>query len=110
MGKQSTQVAGRRSVPKFITSPDGKIAGDSVEDSGIFSCNKNLEKQLQKKLAREIWDLAKQLGAVAEDVDEITQRIEELENRDSRAKADMANQATEGGRKVSEDINDYIVI
>ncbi|GKV23593.1 hypothetical protein SLEP1_g33302 [Rubroshorea leprosula] len=85
------QDAERRTEPKFLASPNGKIAGGSVGDSGIQNCNRGLKKQMQNQLAKDIWDLAKQLGAVAEDDKEIIQRIEEMENRDSRAKSVMEN-------------------
>ncbi|GLT95915.1 hypothetical protein SLE2022_135680 [Rubroshorea leprosula] len=109
-GKQSMQEAERRTEPKFLASPNGKIAGGSVGDSGIQNCNRGLKKQMQNQLAKDIWDLAKQLGAVAEDDREIIQRIEEMEIRDSRAKSVMENHGSGSEKKVSHDPNDIIVL
>ncbi|GKV25193.1 hypothetical protein SLEP1_g34663 [Rubroshorea leprosula] len=106
-GKQSMQDEERRIELKFLASPNRKITGGSVGDSGIQNCNRCLKKQMQNQLAKEIWDLAKQLGAVAEDDREIIQRIEEMESKDIRAKAVMANHGTESKKKVSHVPGDF---
>ncbi|GKU99314.1 hypothetical protein SLEP1_g12182 [Rubroshorea leprosula] len=97
--KQGKQDAEGRSEPSFLPGSKGKIAGDSVGDSGIQNCNRCLKKQMKMNLAVEIWDLAKKLGAVAEDDREIIQRIEEMESRDSRDKAEKANHGSGEARK-----------
>ncbi|GKV53163.1 hypothetical protein SLEP1_g59701 [Rubroshorea leprosula] len=89
-GKQSMQPTKRKLAPKFLPNPNGLVAGDSIGDRNIQNCNRFLKKKMQNRLAKEIWDLAKQLGAMAEDDDEMIQRIEELEERDRQAKKDMA--------------------
>ncbi|GKV25404.1 hypothetical protein SLEP1_g34851 [Rubroshorea leprosula] len=64
-GKQSMQPTERKLTPKFLPNPNGLVAGDSIGDSNIQN-------------------------SVAEDDDEMIQRIEELEERDRKAKKDMA--------------------
>ncbi|GKV22579.1 hypothetical protein SLEP1_g32439 [Rubroshorea leprosula] len=80
--------------------PGRKGCGDSVGDSDIHNVNRALKKQWQTQLAKEIWDLATQLGAVAENDNEVIQRIEEMEDRDQRAKRIMVNREEKGSRKV----------
>ncbi|GKV48455.1 hypothetical protein SLEP1_g55268 [Rubroshorea leprosula] len=93
------QRTAERQAPKFLPNPNGKIAGGSVGDSGILNCNRSIKKQMQSQLAKEIWDLVKQLGANAENDVEVLQKIEEMEKRDSRTKGDMANPDTGGAKK-----------
>ncbi|GKV41716.1 hypothetical protein SLEP1_g49214 [Rubroshorea leprosula] len=57
---------------------DGKVAGGSVGDSGTLNCNRSIKNQLQ------------------------SQKIEEMERRDSRMKGEMANPETEGAKKIRE--------
>ncbi|GKV28743.1 hypothetical protein SLEP1_g37755 [Rubroshorea leprosula] len=97
--KQCKQDAEGRSEPSFLPGSKGKIASDSVGDSGIQNCNRWLKKQMKNNLALEIWDLAKKLGAVAEDDREIIQRIEEMESRDSRDKAEKTTHGSGEARK-----------
>ncbi|GKU96280.1 hypothetical protein SLEP1_g9528 [Rubroshorea leprosula] len=95
-GKQNMQPTEKKATSEFLLSPNGKIAEDSIDDSGIQNCNRSLKKKMQNQLAKETWDLAKQLGAVAEDEDDIIGRIEEMENRDTLAKTTMENQGVNG--------------
>ncbi|GKU86405.1 hypothetical protein SLEP1_g936 [Rubroshorea leprosula] len=90
-----------RPAPIFTANQDGKAAGDSVGDSDIHNVNRALKKQWQTQLAKEIWDLATELGAVAENDNEVIQRIEEMEARDRNAKRSMVNREEEGCRKPS---------
>ncbi|GKV32867.1 hypothetical protein SLEP1_g41432 [Rubroshorea leprosula] len=100
-GKQSTQQMEGRPIPTFLPNPNGKVARDSVGDSGIQNCNRSLKKQWQNKLAEEIWDLVTQLGVVAEDDNEVIQRIEEMEVRDRQASLTMVNRDNEDNKKNS---------
>ncbi|GKV27571.1 hypothetical protein SLEP1_g36731 [Rubroshorea leprosula] len=95
------RTAGTKS-PEFMPNPDGKVAGGLVGDSGILNCNRSIKNQLQSQVAREIWDLAKQLGANAENDLDVLQKIEEMERRDSRMKGEMANPETGGAKKIRE--------
>ncbi|GKV51770.1 hypothetical protein SLEP1_g58395 [Rubroshorea leprosula] len=88
-----------KGVPKFMVSPDGEVAGESVGDSGIENCNRALRKQLQNQLAKDIWDLAKRLSATAENEEEILQKIEEMEGRDRQGKEDMVRRVAEDAKK-----------
>ncbi|GKU93948.1 hypothetical protein SLEP1_g7497 [Rubroshorea leprosula] len=74
----------------------------SVGDSGIMNYNRSIKEQMQSQLAKEIWDLAKQLGANAENDAEVLQKIEEMEKRDYRIKGDMAKSDTGGAKKIRE--------
>ncbi|GKU89474.1 hypothetical protein SLEP1_g3606 [Rubroshorea leprosula] len=86
--------------PRNSEATDGKVARDLVGDSEIHNCNRALKKQWQNQLAKEIWDLATQLGAVAENDNEVIQRIEEMQARYRSAKRIMVNQEVEVGGKV----------
>ncbi|GKV29684.1 hypothetical protein SLEP1_g38589 [Rubroshorea leprosula] len=99
--KKNSQQKEERPAPTFMPNQEGKAAGDSVGDSDIHNVNRALKKQWQTQLAKEIWDLASQLGAVAENDNEVIQRIEEMEDRDQRAKRMMVIREEEGSRKSS---------
>ncbi|GKU89448.1 hypothetical protein SLEP1_g3583 [Rubroshorea leprosula] len=98
-GKQIGLSRVRSSMPDFEPNPNGKVAGDSVGDSEIHQRNKALKKKLQIGFAKEIWELAKQLGATTEDEEEIIRRIEEMENRDRQGKVTEGNQKEIGSKK-----------
>ncbi|GKV31169.1 hypothetical protein SLEP1_g39893 [Rubroshorea leprosula] len=100
--KQCSQQREGKPIPTFMPNLNGKIAGDLIGDSDIQNCNKILKKQRQAQLAKEIWDLATQLGAVVEDDIEVIQRIEEMEDRDRRAKTTGENREEEDNRKVED--------
>ncbi|GKV23016.1 hypothetical protein SLEP1_g32806 [Rubroshorea leprosula] len=93
-GKISKTQMGGRTEPKFLASPIDEIADDAIGDSGIQNCNRILQKQMRNHLAKEIWELAKQLGVSAENEEEVMSRIEEMESRDRQSKANMVNQDT----------------
>ncbi|GKV48453.1 hypothetical protein SLEP1_g55266 [Rubroshorea leprosula] len=97
--RQKMKVKKGQGVPKFMVSPDGEVAGESVGDSGIENCNRALRKQLQNQLAKDIWDLAKRLGATAENEEEILQKIEEMEGRDRQGKEDMVKRVAVDAKK-----------
>ncbi|GKV46541.1 hypothetical protein SLEP1_g53515 [Rubroshorea leprosula] len=86
-------------MPVFLASPNSEIAGESIGDSGIANCNRAWKEQMHSHLAKEIWDLAKQLGATAEKDEVIVQRIEEMERRDRQNKEEMVNRAAEEAKK-----------
>ncbi|GLU22241.1 hypothetical protein SLE2022_383310 [Rubroshorea leprosula] len=99
-----------RAQPGFVASPTGEVAGESIRDSCIQNCNRSIKKQLKKELAKEIWEIAKQLGAVAENEEETIQRIDELECKDIREKANRDKHATEPRVEVCAIKNDFVVI
>ncbi|GKV44172.1 hypothetical protein SLEP1_g51378 [Rubroshorea leprosula] len=109
-GRLNRESGVRRSLPVFAPSPNGKIAGGSVGDSEIHQCNKALKKKLQNRLAKEIWELAKQMGASTEDEEEIIRRIEEMESRDSQGKATTGSHKEAGSKKVCSVLNVNTVI
>ncbi|GKV16172.1 hypothetical protein SLEP1_g26854 [Rubroshorea leprosula] len=98
--KKIAQQVEERPEPIFMPNQEGKVAGDSIGDSEINNCNRALKKQWQSQLTKEIWDLATQLGAVAENDNEVIQRIEEMEDRDRSTKRSMVNREVEAGGKV----------
>ncbi|GKV32816.1 hypothetical protein SLEP1_g41389 [Rubroshorea leprosula] len=83
----------------FLASPNGEIAGESIGDSGIENCNRAWKEQMHSHLAKEIWDLAKQLGATTEKDEAMVQRIEEMERRDRQKKEEMVHWETEEAKK-----------
>ncbi|GKV09853.1 hypothetical protein SLEP1_g21292 [Rubroshorea leprosula] len=98
--RQKTKPVKGTGVPEFIVCPDGKVAGESVGDSGIQNCNRALRKQLQNQLAKDIWDLAKRLGVTVENEEEIMQKFVEMEGRDRQGKEDMVKRVSEDAKKV----------
>ncbi|GKV15863.1 hypothetical protein SLEP1_g26605 [Rubroshorea leprosula] len=109
-GKISKTQMGGRTEPDFLASPIDEIADDSIGDSGIQNCNRILQKQMRNHLAKEIWELAKQLGVSAENEEEIMSRIEEMESRDRQSKANMVNQVTGDAEKVRNSANDIALL
>ncbi|GKV45749.1 hypothetical protein SLEP1_g52800 [Rubroshorea leprosula] len=99
-GRRSKQPTGGQILPDFIASPNGEIVGESVGDSGIQNCNRSIKRKMQRKLAKEIWELAKHLGATVECDEEVICRIDEMEKRDSQAKADMEKKEAGGAKKL----------
>ncbi|GKV34367.1 hypothetical protein SLEP1_g42744 [Rubroshorea leprosula] len=93
-GKRRTdnQQGEGRVDPEFVVSPNGEIASESIADSGIQNCNRAWRKKMSDQLAKEIWDLAKQLGATIENEEDIVQRIEEMESRDKETKTELGRQ------------------
>ncbi|GKV29210.1 hypothetical protein SLEP1_g38156 [Rubroshorea leprosula] len=98
-GKISKKHKEGRTEPEFIASPNDEIADDSIGDSGIQNCNRLLQKQMRNQLAKEIWELAKQIGVSAENEEEIMSRIEEMESRDRQSKASMVNREAGDAKK-----------
>ncbi|GKV27047.1 hypothetical protein SLEP1_g36255 [Rubroshorea leprosula] len=88
-----------KQMPEFLRSPEGEVADISIGDSGIQNCNRVLKKQLQNQLAKEIWQLAKQLGATADNDDVILEKIEEMECRDRQAKEVKMNREVDNAQK-----------
>ncbi|GKV25907.1 hypothetical protein SLEP1_g35285 [Rubroshorea leprosula] len=80
--------------------PNGAAAGESVGDSGIQNCNRSIKRKMQRKLAKEIWELAKQLGATVDCDEEVICRIDEMEKRDSLAKAVTVKKAAGSAKKL----------
>ncbi|GKV49208.1 hypothetical protein SLEP1_g55970 [Rubroshorea leprosula] len=104
-GNTSKMQTEGRSEPVFIASPNDEIADDSIGDSGIQNCNKLLQKQMRNQLAKEIWELAKQLGVTAENEEETMRRIEDMERRDKQSKASSVIQEAGDAEKVLEGDN-----
>ncbi|GKU98551.1 hypothetical protein SLEP1_g11543 [Rubroshorea leprosula] len=86
---------------KQTPNPNGEIAGESIGDSGIENCNRAWKEQMHSHLAKENWDLAKQLGATTEKDKAMVQRIEEMERRDrqKKKKEEMVNRVAEEAKK-----------
>ncbi|GKV22347.1 hypothetical protein SLEP1_g32227 [Rubroshorea leprosula] len=91
-------------------SPNNGVASKSIDDSGIQNCNRSLKRKVQQKLAKDIWEIAKRLGVTTELDEEVIRRIDDMERRDSQAKAYMAKQEAGGVKKVCIDSNDNGII
>ncbi|GKV07784.1 hypothetical protein SLEP1_g19505 [Rubroshorea leprosula] len=98
-GAGASSHRGGQMLPEFIANPNGAAAGESVGDSGIQNCNRSIKRKMQRKLAKEIWELAKQLGATADCDEEVICRIDEMEKRDSLAKAVTVKKAAGSAKK-----------
>ncbi|GKV45964.1 hypothetical protein SLEP1_g52988 [Rubroshorea leprosula] len=68
-GRCGAKQAKEEEVPVFLPSTSNSIAGGSVGDSGIQNCNRLLMELPNKRIATDIWEFAKKIGAVAEDED-----------------------------------------
>ncbi|GKV00730.1 hypothetical protein SLEP1_g13370 [Rubroshorea leprosula] len=90
---------GEKLIPEFLRSPEGEVADISIGDNGIQNCNKMMKKQLQNQLAKEIWQLAKHLGAIVDNDDVILQKIEEMECKDRQAKEEKMNWEVDNAQK-----------
>ncbi|GKV07790.1 hypothetical protein SLEP1_g19511 [Rubroshorea leprosula] len=97
--KQTRETKKGRLVPEFLASPNGEIAGESISDSGIENCNRAWKEKMHSHLAKEIWELAKQLGATTETDEAMVQKIEEMERRDRQQKEKMVNREAEEAKK-----------
>ncbi|GKV45171.1 hypothetical protein SLEP1_g52281 [Rubroshorea leprosula] len=93
---------------EFLRSPEGEVADISIGDSGIQNCNRMLKKQLQNQLAKEIWQLAKQLGATADNDDVILEKIEEMECRDRQAEDVKRKREEDNAQKELIEGNNFI--
>ncbi|GKV43651.1 hypothetical protein SLEP1_g50915 [Rubroshorea leprosula] len=101
-GKRSTnnQHGGGKVDSEFVASPNGEIAGESIVNSGIQNCNRAWRKKMSDQLAKEIWDLAKHLGATTENDEDIMQGIEGMECRDRQTKTELGRQGVGDEKKV----------
>ncbi|GKV27405.1 hypothetical protein SLEP1_g36578 [Rubroshorea leprosula] len=97
-GRQRIKEKERRATPATSSNYSSKIAGESIGDSDIRNCNRILERLSKDQLPVNIWNFAKNLGVVAENEQQVTQRIEDMEKRDKEEKANM-EQAEAIGKK-----------
>ncbi|GKV17660.1 hypothetical protein SLEP1_g28131 [Rubroshorea leprosula] len=67
-------------------STSNSVAGGSVGDSGIQNCNRRLNKVPNKRIAAELWNFAKRIGAVTEEEELVIRKFEEMEKRDRATK------------------------
>ncbi|GKV27391.1 hypothetical protein SLEP1_g36564 [Rubroshorea leprosula] len=104
-GRNQTQGKEGKVTPALILSSTSKIAGESIGDGGILNCNRLVERQRQEQLAEDIWEFAKSLGVVAENEQQVTQRIDEMEKRDKKEKTNMVMTEVTG---IKEDDFDWV--
>ncbi|GKU98648.1 hypothetical protein SLEP1_g11622 [Rubroshorea leprosula] len=78
--------AWREDIPKFQPGMNNEVAGGSVGDSGIQNRNRLLKEHPSRRIAEELWDFARKIGVVAENEEQIINKLDEMEVRDRRAK------------------------
>ncbi|GKV03570.1 hypothetical protein SLEP1_g15846 [Rubroshorea leprosula] len=73
-------------IPEFIACTSNSVAGGSLGDSGIENRNRLLVGQSNRKLAEQLWDFAKKIGATVENEESVVRSLEEMEERDRKVK------------------------
>ncbi|GLT97602.1 hypothetical protein SLE2022_151590 [Rubroshorea leprosula] len=101
-GRQRIKEKERRATSATSLSSSSKIAGESIGDSAIMNCNRIVERLSKDQLPVNIWSFAKNLGVVAENEQQITQRIEDMEKRDKEEKTNMEQAEATGKKRVSQ--------
>ncbi|GKV29201.1 hypothetical protein SLEP1_g38147 [Rubroshorea leprosula] len=86
-GRSNSRETKGEVIPEFLPGTSNSVAGGSIGDSGIENCNRLLKTQPSRKIAEDLWDFAKQLGVIAENEEVMIKNLEEMENRDRKAKA-----------------------
>ncbi|GKV05043.1 hypothetical protein SLEP1_g17092 [Rubroshorea leprosula] len=107
-GRSNSRETKGEVIPKFLPGTSNSVAGGSIGDNGIENCNRLLKTQLSRKSAKDLWDFAKQLGVIAENEEVMIKNLEEMENRDRKAKAASLDKKGCGGEQVQlteEEIN-----
>ncbi|GKV36996.1 hypothetical protein SLEP1_g45072 [Rubroshorea leprosula] len=77
--------AWREDILKFQPGMNNEVAGGSVVDSGIQNRNRLLKEHPSRRIAEELWDFARKIGVVAENEEQIINKLDEMEVRDRRA-------------------------
>ncbi|GLU01660.1 hypothetical protein SLE2022_189590 [Rubroshorea leprosula] len=105
-GKNRAAVKGKKArredMPKFQPGLNKEVAGGSVGDSGIQNRNRLLKEHPSRRIAEELWDFAKKIGVVAENEEQIINKLDEMEMRDRRAKEADCSKDPKKNQKVSE--------
>ncbi|GKU91023.1 hypothetical protein SLEP1_g4952 [Rubroshorea leprosula] len=86
-GRSNSRETKGEVIPEFLPGTSNLVVGGSIGDSGIENCNRLLKTQPSRKIAEDLWDFAKQLGVIAENEEVMIKNLEEMENRDRKAKA-----------------------
>ncbi|GKU94606.1 hypothetical protein SLEP1_g8071 [Rubroshorea leprosula] len=95
-GKRGHACSLTEKIPEFIPGSQSLTAGASVGDSDIMKRNQSLRANQKHRGAKEIWETAKEIGLVANGNEEaITQKIEQMEIRDRKAKDGLRKQCDE---------------
>ncbi|GKV46677.1 hypothetical protein SLEP1_g53653 [Rubroshorea leprosula] len=86
-------------APEFLLASQSRVAGISVTDSDIRNRNRSLLGCHRSKEAKKIWEFGKKIGVTTDENEvEIAQKIEEMEDRDRRAKQALEKQDEKEGR------------
>ncbi|GKU91868.1 hypothetical protein SLEP1_g5682 [Rubroshorea leprosula] len=99
-GKQLLSYKDRCSeiAPEFLPASQSKVAGISIADSDIKNRNRSLLGCHRSKEAEKIWEFGKKIGVTADGNEvEIAQKIEEMEDKDRRAKQALEKQDEKEG-------------
>ncbi|GKU90763.1 hypothetical protein SLEP1_g4714 [Rubroshorea leprosula] len=95
-GKGSHACSPTEKLPDFLPGSQSLTAGASVGDSDIMKRNQSFRANQKHRGAKEIWETAKEIGLVANgNEEEITQKIEQMEIRDRKAKDRLRKQCDE---------------
>ncbi|GLU19816.1 hypothetical protein SLE2022_360420 [Rubroshorea leprosula] len=95
-GKRSHACSPTEKLPDFLPGSQSLTAGASVGDSDIMKRNQSLRANQKHRGAKEIWQTAKEIGLVANgNEEEITQKIEQMEIKDRKAKDRLRKQCDE---------------
>ncbi|GKU96029.1 hypothetical protein SLEP1_g9310 [Rubroshorea leprosula] len=86
-------------APEFLPASQSRVAGISIADSDIKNRNQSLLGCHRSKEAEKIWEFGKKIGVTVDGNEvEIAQKIEEMEDRDRRAKQALEKQDKKEGR------------
>ncbi|GKV02337.1 hypothetical protein SLEP1_g14790 [Rubroshorea leprosula] len=69
--------ARREDIPKFQPGLNKEVAGGSVGDSGIQNRNRLLKEHPSRRIAEELWDFARKIGVVAENEEQIINKLDD---------------------------------
>ncbi|GLU16531.1 hypothetical protein SLE2022_329620 [Rubroshorea leprosula] len=84
-GRPRKELTSKSSVPEFLPNSSNGVADGSLNDSNIHNCNKSIMKKINAFGAKEIWEFAKLVGAMATGKEEeILRRLEQMKARDKQ--------------------------
>ncbi|GKV12840.1 hypothetical protein SLEP1_g23934 [Rubroshorea leprosula] len=103
--KPKHAVTEREGIPEFIACTSNSVAGGSLGDSGIVNRNRLLMGQSNRKMAEQLWDFAKKIGATAENEETVIRSLEEMEARDRKVKeAEASKKACKAQKRHLKDL------
>ncbi|GKV45755.1 hypothetical protein SLEP1_g52805 [Rubroshorea leprosula] len=101
-GRSGSSQAEEEETSKGCQSTSISVAGGSVGDSGIQNCNRRWNKVPNKRIAAELWNFVKRIGAITEEEESVIRKLEEMEKRDRASKEEENARRASEVQKVSE--------